>query len=518
MPVPVPTACAASLDPGFVGLRRLRRIEYDNTVRDLLGDASRPASAFPSDDSVLAEQSTVSPLFFEKHDAVVERLVEEAWSRDLAGKQPPAARIMVCPLKPGDTACARSIVSAFARRAWRRPVTAAELEPYFGLIGTAEKAGDDNAVGVKLALQALLTAPHFLFRVEPEGAMRRALTAHELAVRLSYLLWSSQPDARLSELADSGALLQPGTVSREIERLLADPKASAFAESFAGYWLATGNIVNVHPSPEKFKEWDEALAQAMTAETTRVLRSFIDEGRNVADLLDADFTFLNDRLARHYGLALPASQAPASELRRAPLAAGPRRGLLAHGGILTMTSGSTSTSPVKRGKWVLSNVLCAKPPPPPEGVDTKPPMIEVMTERERLAIHRSNPQCAACHALIDPIGLGLENFDLVGRYRQRYDNGATVDASGELVGAGPFGTFEELRGLLKQDPRLYSCLADNLFTYAVGRQLADSDACVHKAVVDSYVKGGGKVKDLIAGIVGSPAFTDRRPESPGGAP
>lgn len=517
-PPPMVTSCG-TVDPGFVGLRRLTRVEYDNTVRDLLGDTSRPAVAFPSDDSVVADLTQVSTLFFEKHEAAVEKMVNDAWAREVAGMQPATAKLMVCPLKAGDTACARNIVTSFARKAWRRPVTAAELDPYFKLLDVAQMRGDDISVGVKLGLQTLLLAPEFLFRMELDArAGSRNLTAHELAVRLSYMLWSSTPDARLMEVADSGALLAPATLGSEMTRMLGDPKAMAFAENFVAHWLSLGSLAAAQPNPMLFPGFDEPMRHAMAGETIQLFRAFLNEGHHIRDIVDADFSFVNDRLAKHYGLTLPTSNAPAGDLRRVSMPAGPRRGVLGHAGILTMTSGPTATSPVKRGKFVLSQLLCSKPPPPPPGADNLPKeAVEAKTERERLAIHRANPQCAACHALMDPIGLGLENFDFVGRHRTKYENGAAIDTSGQLVGGGSFTTLEELRGLVKTDERIPACVAKQLFVYAIGRETAPSDECVQKSIVDRFA-GTGKLSDLLSALAGSPPFMQRRAESAGGSP
>lgn len=512
-------ACGSAVDPGYVGLRRLTRVEYNNTMRDLLGDTTQPASAFPNDDSVLATGSQVSALYFEKHESAAERLISEAWQRELAGKQPATARLMVCPLKPGDTACARMIVTSFARRAWRRPVTAAELEPYLALIAIPEKNGEDTTAGVRLALQGVLEAPEFMFRVETDTAAGpRNLTAHELAVRLSYMLWSTMPDQRLFELADNGTLTQPSVLAGELSRLLGDAKAAAFASGFVGHWLSLGSLASSQPDATLSGGFDEPLRQAMGAETVALFRAFLDGGSRFSDIMQADFTFVKDRLARHYGVALPSSAAPPAEVRRVSLPAGPRRGLLTHGGLLTMTSGPTNTSPVKRGKFVSTYLLCTKPPPPPPGADTLPKEAgAAKTERERLAIHRANPQCAACHALMDPIGLGMENFDLVGRYRKAYADGTAIDPSGELQGAGKFATFEELRTLLASDARVPGCVAQHLFVYAIGRELTSGDQCVNDAIMQKF-GASERFTDLLAALAGSPPFAQRRAEITGGAP
>lgn len=517
-PPSFPDACGAAIDPGYVGLRRLTRVEYDNTVRDLLGDTSLAAAAnFPTDDSVIAEQALVSTLFFEKLQAVVQKQIDDAWARDVTANRPASAKLIVCPIKPGDTACSRTIISTFARKAWRRPLSPAELEPFFALVTTAEGKGDDNAIGVKLALRALMLSPDFVYRVETDTAVApRALTAHELAVRLSYLLWSTMPDARLSELADNGTLTQAPVLLAEITRMLADPKAKAFTEGFVNHWLMLDRLEGMRPDPMTFNGWDDALRQAMTAETRQLFQAFLDEGRAITSLLDADFTFVNSRLAQHYGITAPAGAG--TDVRKVMLAAGPRRGLLGQGSLLSLTSSPNKTSAVKRGKFVLTQLLCSKPPPPPDGAAMLTQAASMgRTERERLEVHRANPQCAGCHALFDPIGLGLENFDLVGRYRTKYPDGLAIDPSGELVGGGAFKTVDELKALLKTDARFGNCVSEQLFAYAVGRVPGAGDTCAQAAVNKQFATAG-RLKDLITALTASPAFTQRRAEPAGGMP
>jgi hypothetical protein len=519
LPAAAPGACGA-VDPGFVGLRRLTRPELDNAYRDLLGDTTRPAGALPDEDSVLAEQATLSPLAFEKLEAITDRLVEEAWAREQTGRQPAAARLQICPLRAGDAACARAIVAAFARKAFRRPVAAADLDPLHAFITLATARGDDLAVGVKLALKATLLAPEFLYRVEASapGAPVRPLTAHELAARLSFWLWGSVPDAALSALADAGALTRPATLQAEVARLLADPRAAAFAESFTDLWLGLYALEAARPDPVVHKGFDDRLRASMHEETRRFARAFIAETRPLGQLMDADFTFVDERLARHYGLPAPAGAA--TELREVKLPAGPRRGLLGQASILTMTSAATRTSPVKRGKWIYSKALCGHmPPPPPDAEALSPAARDARTERERLELHRTSPACNACHVILDPLGLGLETFDGIGRHRTRYPNGLAIDPAGVLPGGATFATFEELRGLLKEDPRVPGCVTEKMFLVAVGRELAtDADECVRRAIVDAVVAGQGGVRDVIFALASSPVFLTRRGEPAGGTP
>lgn len=503
--------------PGFVALRRLTRTQYNRTVADLLGEPGQPAAVFPADDTVLADQSQVSSLLFEKHEAAVEKMVADAWQREVQGKQPAGVKLQVCALKNGDNACARSIVSAFARRAWRRPVSDEELMPFVNLLDTATSNGDDLATGVQLALRGLLLAPDFLFRVEADakdGA--RPLNDHELAVRLSYWLWSSTPDAHLDALADAGKLTDLTTLAQEISRLLGDGKANAFAQDFSDHWLTVSEVLSATPDKTRFPTFTPALADSMRNETVGLFSRFVTSDRKALDMLDADFSVADEALAQHYGVTWPGG----SGTRDLALPASPRRGLLANASLLTLTSPATHTSPVRRGKFVLAKLLCDKPPPPPPGVNTKlpEPGVDHKTARQQLEAHRANPTCASCHKVIDPIGLGLEHFDPVGRYRDQYEGGSAIDVSGELAGSGSFSTFEQLRDLIKKDPRFTSCLTRQMFIYAIGREPTEGqDDCAQERIKQTF-DSGGRVVDLIAAIAGNPTFLQRRGVAAGGTP
>lgn len=513
---PAATGCQGSVDPGFVAIRALTRVEYNYTVQDLLGDTTQPASQFPNEDSVLAEQSHVSSLLFEKHQAAAKSMIDSAWAREGALGATGTSPLSVCPLGAGGVTCARSILLAFANRAWRRPVSEADLAGYWAVFEGSQQRGEAIADSLKLALQGILLSPEFIYRIEPDAAQAaaRPLTAHELSVRLSYLFTGSLPDAALRALADTGALLDQNTLSAEMDRLLQGPAGERFSRGVTRYWLYLGALESAQPNPTSYPEFNESLRQAMTEETVRVFHTFVNQGKNALDLLDADFTFMNDGLATLYGVTLPASQLPPGQLRLVPLAAGPRRGLLGHASILSMTSPPSSTAPVKRGKWVLSSLLCSSPPPPPPDLSTLQPDTSGATnEREKLALHRASPACAGCHNLMDPIGLGLENFDGIGRYRASYPDGSAISVGGTLADGSAFASVEELRTLLKADARVSSCMADRLFSYAVGRTPSASDSCVQTELVKQFKDQGGQLKNLISGLIASPAFRYRRGEN-----
>ena len=318
-------------------------------------------------------------------------------------------------------ACARSIVSNFATRAFRRPATRAEVDQFLSLVSLARKQGDSFEEGIAAALEAVLVAPPFLFRMEKD---RPATTEHqsisvgddELASRLSYFLWSTMPDAELMRVAAAGQLRQPAVLTAQVRRMLKDPKSDGLVENFGGQWLQLKNMDVVKPDPERFPEFDESLRQSMRKETELFFANMIREDRSVLDFLDADYTFLNERLARFYGVA----GVTGPEFRKVDMSGTQRGGgLLAQSSVLTVSSYATRTSPVLRGKWVLENILNAPPPPPPPNVpaldDTK--IGASMTIRQQMEAHRANPVCASCHSRMDPLGFGLENLNAIGAWR-----------------------------------------------------------------------------------------------------
>jgi len=501
-------ACEDTGDPGFVGMRRLTRSELNHTLQDLLGDSTNPADVLPNEDSLLAAQSAVSALAFEKLEAVVSAAVEAAWQRDLANPQISSAKLRRCdPLTEG-AACAERIVTEFVRQAVRRPVTPAELAPFLALVQLATTQGDTLDVGVKLAVKAALLDPEFVFRVEPDtdAAKVRSLSAHELAARLSFWLWETTPDATLSQLADSGKLSDSAVVQEQLVRMVSDPRAERFADGLGVHWLGVSSLQVAQPNAALYPDFNEELRSAMAAETTSFFRAFFAENLPVPAIVNADFTFLNSTLRSHYGF--PEQPGSGADFQRATLPDGVRRGILGHASVLTMTSAATRTSPVKRGKWLFSKLLCGHMPPPPPMVDILSEQAEAAeTERERLAVHRANPACAGCHNILDPIGLGLENFDGIGRYREQYDNGRAIDPAGQFAGGGSFATLAEMQALLAADPRVATCAQGRVFTHAVGRE----PHCPPSAADP----GRTGLKDIALKIGSERAFTHRRGELEG---
>lgn len=507
-------ACTAAVDPGRVTLRRLGRSEYDTTVADLLADTTQPGQGFPNDDAFLADALTVGPLLFEKYDSASEQLVAQAWAREVAGTQPAPARLWVCVPSESNADCARQIVTAFARRAFRRPVTEGELAPFTAILGRSDGS---LAERTQAALHAVLLSPNFAFRVEidpePFSLTPHGLTLHELATRLSYTVWGSMPDATLFAQAESGALAAPGGIASELSRMLASPKAHALTDNFAMRWLTLGGVSALTRDTNLYPEGTPILFSAMQSETEQFLKVFFGGTEPVKNLLTADFTFANQLLAQNYGLD---ATGLGSDLVRVTVPAGARRGLLGQGAMLSVASHSNKASAVKRGKWVASRLLCTPTPEPPPGIAETPEALAAKTERERLAIHRADPQCASCHTLIDPIGLGLENFDAIGRFRAE-ENGVPLDVSGQLPGGQPFNGPEELSTLLAADPRFHACASDQLAAYALGRALSTPDQCV-KDAMSASIASGGSVPQLLEVLVTSSAFTARRGETQGATP
>jgi hypothetical protein len=637
-------------DPGRVTLHRLNRAEYNNTVRDLLGTARRPADDFPTDDYAhgfdnIADVLSISPMHAELYQRAAEALAREvmappggeirrgeaealggsvgsasggAWvltsngtvampvelptdgsytvaiaagarqggpdvarmeiridgvavatvevaaaaasparyevtaaltagshtvaaafindyynpdageDRNLhvdwievagpvGGVNPARDRLMVCQPDPAaPEGCVADIARAFARRAWRRPVSDAEVDALVGLLATAAAQGDGVDRGLELIVEAVLSSPYFLFRFEidpePTSLEPRPLDDHELASRLSYFLWSSMPDDELFALADAGSLRQPDELALQVERMLADPKAAALVDNFAGQWINLRALDDHEPDYALFPAYDPALRDDMIEETRRFFRQILESGRPFGELLTADWTYLSPRLAEHYGVPHPGGDG----FVRVQLE-GPRRGLFGHGSVLTATSYPTRTSPVKRGKWVLEQLLCSAPPPPPPGVEGLDGQVDATGSiRDRMEQHRTNPVCASCHESMDPIGFALEHFDGVGAWRET-DGEFAIDATGELPGGARFDGAAELAAVLADDPRFRRCLGEKLLTYATGRGLEAFDRRTLDRLSHDLADAGDRLTDLVLLVALSDPFLYRRGEPAGGA-
>ncbi len=412
--------------------------------------------------------------------------------------------------------CAKRVLSALARRAWRRPVAAGEVDRLTGFVKLALDEGGSFEEGMQVAIQAMLVSPHFLFRIEHDADPTDAdnmhrLGGYELASRLSYFLWSSTPDLELLDAAGRGDLRDEAKLRKQVDRMLADPKSSALIENFAGQWLELRNLDRVKPDPELFPEFDTSLRKAMRRETELFFDSLLREDRSVLDFLDADYTFLNERLADHYGI----EGVRGKEFRKVQVDGNRRGGILSQGSVLTVASYPTRTSPVLRGIWVLDNILNAPAPPPPPGV---PELSEEEvgvggTLREQLEKHRSDPSCAVCHNRIDPLGFGLENYDPIGRWREM-DGKWPVDSAGELPGGFQFNSPGELKKILRdtEGDMFVRGLIEKMLTYALGRGVERFDTPAIEQIRSEMMERDYRFSSLIEGIVTSVPFQMRRGE------
>ena len=434
------------------------------------------------------------------------------------GETPSRSKILICrPTSSQDEEpCARKIISSLARRAYRRPIEDEELPSLLGPYQIGRQGGFE--AGIERALQRILVSPEFLFRIERDPKNIEPGTVYpvsdlELASRLSFFLWSSIPDDLLLDVAAEGQLRDPAVLEEQVGRMLADPRSKALVTNFAGQWLYLRNIASVKPDLGEYPEFDENLRGAFQRETELFFDSMLHENRSVVELLDADYTFLNERLARHYGI----ENVYGSHFRRVVLSHDERRGLLGKGSILTATSYANRTSPVLRGKWVLENILGTPPPPPPTNVpaleeptgESKP-----LTMRERMEKHRANPACAVCHTRMDPLGFALENFDAIGGWRTS-EAGIPIDSSGALPDGTRFEGAPGLRNvLLERRDEFVLNVTEKLLTYALGRGVEYYDAPAVRSIMREAAPDDYRWSSLITGIIKSPPFQMRRSEEP----
>ena len=418
-----------------------------------------------------------------------------------------------------ERSCAESIISRLATQAYRRPVTDEDMA---GLVSLYESGGEVNGfeVGVRTALQAILASPSFVFRLEdvPEGVAQGQsypLSDVNLASRLSFFLWSTLPDDELLEFAVQGRLTEPGGLERQVERMLADPRSEALATRFAAQWLRLQDLAKVQPDAFFYPDFSRQLAEAMLRETELFFNDIVREDRSVLDLFTADYTFLNDRLARHYGIPFTGD----SEFQRVQYPDDNRRGVLGHGSIQVLTSLAERTSPVLRGKWVMEVLLGSPPPPPPPNIPTLEETAGTedgvfLTTRQRMERHRANPTCNACHQFMDPIGLALDNFDVTGQWRVR-ENGRPLDTRGTFYDGTAISTPEDLRGVLMKRPiPLLRTFTENMLAYAMGRRVEFYDQVAIRAIVKEAEANDYRISSFILGVVKSDPFRLKTSDAP----
>jgi hypothetical protein len=445
-------------------------------------------------------------------DPSVDRLtVEGPLNPTGPGRTPSRARIFVCTPQneKEEPSCARRIITTLLRRAYRRPLRDSDLETPLSFYQRRRNANGSFEAGIESALQFILSSPEFLFRFEPDPSAVPLDSAYQLgdvalASRLSFFLWSSPPDDELLNLASQGKLHDHAVLEHQVKRMLADQRADALVDNFAEQWLFLRNLKNASPDPQIFPDFDDNLRQAMREETKLFFQSIVCEDRSAMDLLNADYTFVNERLARHYGIP----NVYGSQFRRVTLTSEDRRGLLGQGSILTVTSYPNRTSPVQRGKWILTDLLGIPPTPPPPNVpalkengDGKP-----LSLRERMEQHRADPVCAGCHKVMDPIGFALENFDAVGQWRS-LDDGAHIDPSGTLYNGAKVDGPVALRNMLAGHPDVFvGVMTEKLLTYALGRGVQYYDMPVVRKIVHDAGAQDFRFSSLVLGTIESVPF------------
>jgi hypothetical protein len=433
---------------------------------------------------------------------------------------PSRQRIFTCrPTTPAEEhPCARQIVSRLGGDAYRRPLTASEIDRLMPFYEKGAGGAGGFEEGVRTALEAILASPHFIFRLEKEpitaapGSTYRVADV-DLASRLSFFLWGALPDQELLALAGQGKLSAPGALEKQARRMLASPRADALGTRFAAQWLRLQDIDKVHPDPNNYPNFDDNLAAAMRRETELFFNSLVREDRSLLDLYRADYTFVNERLARHYGFAGIAGD----HFRRVQYPDDTRRGLLGHGSVLVQTSLANRTSPVLRGKWVMEVLMGTPPPPPPPDI----PLLDetasakdgrMLTTRERMEMHRSNPTCNSCHRFMDPIGLALDNFDVTAKWRTR-ENGMPLDTKGDYYDGTPVTTPAELtRALMKRPVPLVRTFTENLLAYALGRRVESFDQPAIRAIAKAAEASDYHLSSFILGVIKSDAFQMKRAE------
>jgi hypothetical protein len=429
---------------------------------------------------------------------------------------PGADLVLLCSPDPelgeqGEATCAEDILWTFGMRAWRRPMTDDEFASKMAIYGQNRNAGGDWEEAVGNMIKAVLLAPHFVYRVEldpkPESKTAHLVAPYELASRLSYFLWSTMPDEQLFALARTGELQNPLVLEGEVRRMLADPKAWALVDNLGGQWLYVRGVDEAYPDIDSFPDWDEGLRASMKEEMRLLVGDVLLTDRSMFDLMLTKDTFVDARLAEHYGLPAPSVDG----FERTSLDGTQRRGLLTTAGLLTALSYPTRNSPVKRGKWVLDNILCDEPPDPPPGVEGLPddPTTEALTLREQMEQHQADPLCATCHSVLDPIGFSMEHYNGIGQRREVDEQGFQINSSGQLPDSDQFDGIAELVDILVLDERMPACMAEKTFTYAIGRGPSFEDVLDLEKIEAQFTASDHRFEALAVAIVLSEAFRYR---------
>jgi len=516
----------ARKDPGPFVIRRLTKVEYGNTLHDLFG--VDPAVARELPDEVLGEGylNTLSSLQSEQYLGIANEVLDRVLAPAGAPPTKVQRRLFGEPPRAGTDlrVAARKVARSLARKAYRRPPSEAELDVLSGVFDLARENGLAYPDALRLMVKAALVSPQFLF-ITPAGESEPArdivpLDDYQLASRLSYLLWATMPDDELSDLADRGKLHEPTVLKAQVKRLLMDRRSRALFDGFGAQWLGLGSLASKTFDAARFPQMTREMRAAMYEEACLVFGSIVRENRDVVRFVDADYTFLNGTLASIYGLGKTVT---GPRMRKVKLADANRGGILGMPGVLATTSFPNRTSPVKRGVWVLEQVLGQQVPPPPPNVpalekqDQK--TVANLTLRQRTELHRTDTVCANCHRILDPIGFGLENFDAIGRWREQDDTGGAIDAAGELPGGKHFASPKELKAIIAaRQGELARNLTEKVLAYALCRRLEGHDEVVVDRLMETIANDGYRMQTLIAEIATSYPFTHRRIQEPAASP
>jgi hypothetical protein len=527
------SAGSVSIDPGRVDIDRLNNYEYDNTMMDLLGVDGMAQAKFQPDEACefdnCADAFTMNDSrfqqYFDNADAIGEEVFADTSSTGLRQRYVYGLVSPACTPSPTDDTCSSQIIAAFGAKAWRRPLTTDEVQSLQALATNAISLGETADGSLKQVVKTMLASPQFLYRIEydpnPASPVPHAVSSYELASRLSYLGWSSMPDQTLFDLAASGQILTSAVLNKQVDRMLADPKGAHFTNSFAGQWLGARYMQDHQVEPTAFPSFDGALRSALETEVLMYFDQFLTGPLPMTQFFTNTNNFVNARLATHYGFGNPTATSFQMVTNGSPN----RVGFMGLGGFLTYTSYSYRTSPTLRGKWILLNLECQViPAPPPE----EPPIdmagrtpTEAAQEniRARLLAHRAAATCAACHATLDPIGLGLENFDGIDAYRTKYaaTDTTTIDASAMLPTGETFNSLPQLAAVLSQGmhlQQLTDCASSTMMTYALARELTDSDTPYLNQVRTEWASQGYGLKALMKDVVLNDTFRFRRGEAP----
>ena len=507
-------------DPGTFVIRRLTKTEYGNTLRDLFGVDPAIANALPDEVSGEGYLNSLSPIQLEQYLAIAEEVLNRVLAP--AGSPPTAWQERAFGEVPATQedyrAAARQVAASLAKQAYRRPPSDAELNVLINVFDLGRQNELSYQAAVRLMLKAILVSPQFLFITPADdldpGAGIVPLDDYQLASRLSYLLWATLPDDELMELADSATLHQPSILRTQVKRMLEDPRSRALFDGFGAQWLGLGDLDRKVFDPAKFPEMTGPMRTAMYDEARLYFESIVRENQSIASFIDSDYTFLNEDLASIYGMDETVTGA---EMRRVALTDDHRGGILGMPGVLAATSFPNRTSPVIRGVWVLEQVLGEEVPSAPPDVPALEKQdqqsIANLSLRERTELHRSDPVCANCHRLLDPIGFGLENFDAIGRWREQDENGEPIDASGELPDGSRFSTPQELKGMITGRLDDFSrTLVEKMLAYALCRSLEGYDEIVVDELMQEIAQDGYHMQTIVTAVVTSYPFTHRRTE------